>query len=89
MVGGGFDFSQRGRGFLDVMQVGPTNEDFRRDACVSLTCHIAHVSAFQKLRTELQLGCATPTIPEGSSTQELRTWVFGIVIIIYVLSKYI
>ena len=47
------------RAFLWVLQVGPTNEDFRRDACVSLACHIAHVSAFQKLRTELQLGCAT------------------------------
>ncbi|CAE7368573.1 IDE, partial [Symbiodinium pilosum] len=46
-----------------VYQVGPTNEDFRRDACVSLTCHIAHVSAFQKLRTELQLGYIVQAFP--------------------------
>ncbi|CAE7420757.1 IDE [Symbiodinium natans] len=46
-----------------VYQVGPTNEDFRRDACVSLACHIAHVSAFQKLRTELQLGYIVQAFP--------------------------
>lgn len=46
-----------------VYQVGKTNEDFKRDACLSLSCHIAHVSAFQKLRTELQLGYIVQAFP--------------------------
>ncbi|CAE7775584.1 IDE [Symbiodinium microadriaticum] len=46
-----------------VYQVGPTNEDLSRDACVSLVCRIAHVSAFQRLRTELQLGYIVQAFP--------------------------
>eukprot|EP00439_Symbiodinium_sp_Y106_P073270 s1796_g13.t1 len=46
-----------------VYQVGPTNEDLSRDACVSLACRIAHVSAFQRLRTELQLGYIVQAFP--------------------------
>jgi len=47
----------------NIYQVGPSNEDLRRDACVSLACHIAHVSAFQKLRTEQQLGYIVQVFP--------------------------
>ncbi|CAJ1432825.1 unnamed protein product, partial [Effrenium voratum] len=46
-----------------VYQVGPTNVDLQRDACVSLCCHIGHVSAFQKLRTERQLGYIVQAFP--------------------------
>jgi len=46
-----------------VYQVGKTNEDLKRDACISLACHIGHVSAFQKLRTELQLGYIVQAMP--------------------------
>lgn len=46
-----------------VYQVGKTQEDFRRDACLSLCCQIGHVSAFQKLRTELQLGYIVQAFP--------------------------
>jgi len=40
----------------NVYQIGPVGEDSKRDACLSLICHIAGTSAYQRLRTEEQLG---------------------------------
>lgn len=40
----------------NVYQVGLVCEDARRDACVSVLSHIASTSAYQRLRTEEQLG---------------------------------
>eukprot|EP00931_Biecheleriopsis_adriatica_P031421 TRINITY_DN18431_c0_g1_i3.p1 TRINITY_DN18431_c0_g1~~TRINITY_DN18431_c0_g1_i3.p1 ORF type:complete len:1119 (+),score=279.20 TRINITY_DN18431_c0_g1_i3:68-3424(+) len=47
----------------NIYEVGPTNEDLHRDACVTLACHIAGVSAFQKLRTQQQLGYIAQAFP--------------------------
>lgn len=40
----------------NIYQVGVVGEDLKRDACLSLMCHMAATSAFQQLRTEEQLG---------------------------------
>mmetsp|Transcript_39873 Transcript_39873/g.59437 ORF Transcript_39873/g.59437 Transcript_39873/m.59437 type:complete len:435 (+) Transcript_39873:28-1332(+) len=40
----------------NVYQVGPVGEDLARDAALSMICHIAGNSAYQRLRTEEQLG---------------------------------
>jgi len=40
----------------NIYQVGPTGEDSVRDACLALVCHMAGTSAYQRLRTEEQLG---------------------------------
>jgi len=40
----------------NVYVVGPGGEDLKRDACLTMVSHMASVSAFQKLRTEEQLG---------------------------------
>ncbi|CAE8650341.1 unnamed protein product [Polarella glacialis] len=40
----------------NIYEVGPTNVDLHRDGCVSLLCHMASVSAYDRLRTKEQLG---------------------------------
>jgi len=40
----------------NVYQVGVLGEDCRRDACLSVLCHLASTAAYQRLRTEEQLG---------------------------------
>ena len=40
----------------NVYQVGKIGEDPNRDACVSMVCHVASTSCYQRLRTEEQLG---------------------------------
>eukprot|EP00929_Paragymnodinium_shiwhaense_P102157 TRINITY_DN65344_c0_g1_i1.p1 TRINITY_DN65344_c0_g1~~TRINITY_DN65344_c0_g1_i1.p1 ORF type:complete len:1087 (-),score=246.83 TRINITY_DN65344_c0_g1_i1:518-3778(-) len=40
----------------NVYQVGPLGDDPLRDACLEFVCHLASTSAYQRLRTEEQLG---------------------------------
>jgi len=40
----------------NVYQVGKVGLDANRDACLSLVCHVASTSCYQRLRTEEQLG---------------------------------
>eukprot|EP00933_Yihiella_yeosuensis_P038391 TRINITY_DN32328_c0_g1_i1.p1 TRINITY_DN32328_c0_g1~~TRINITY_DN32328_c0_g1_i1.p1 ORF type:complete len:661 (+),score=125.69 TRINITY_DN32328_c0_g1_i1:97-1983(+) len=47
----------------NIYEVGPVHEDPHRDACITLACHIAGVSCYQKLRTEEQLGYIVQSYP--------------------------
>lgn len=40
----------------NVYQIGPVGIDLERDACLNIICRIASASAFEKLRTQEQLG---------------------------------
>jgi len=47
----------------NIYQVGTVGEDSKRDACLAIICHVAGTSAYQRLRTEEQLGYIVQAFP--------------------------